>query len=48
MTGAKKKTVWGWIRSGKLRAYRPSGYNYLIKESDLIAFIESGDTTKSG
>lgn len=39
MTNKKLATVWGWIRSGKLKATRPGGKDYVIKHSDFIAFI---------
>lgn len=40
MTGKKLKTVWAWIRSGKLKASRPGGRDYIIKESDFLAFMQ--------
>lgn len=41
MTGKTVKTVWGWCKSGKLKASRPGGRDYLIKESDFNEFMES-------
>lgn len=47
MTGVKKRTVWGWIRSGKLRASRPGGRNYVVKREDLEAFMEADNGQKN-
>lgn len=41
MTGKKLKTVWGWCNSGKLRASRPGGRDYLIAEADFLEFMQS-------
>ena len=41
MTGKKQKTVWNWCNSGKLKASRPGGRDYVIKESDFLEFMES-------
>lgn len=41
MTGKKLKTVWNWCKSGKLKASRPGGRDYVIKESDFLAFMDS-------
>ena len=41
MTNKSIRTVWGWCNSGKLKASRPGGRDYLIKEADLAEFLES-------
>lgn len=41
MTGKKLKTVWGWCNSGKLRASRPGGRDYVISEADFLEFMAS-------
>lgn len=41
MTGYKLRTIWNWCRSGKLKASRPGGRDYLIKAEDFQAFMES-------
>lgn len=46
MTGKKLKTVWGWCNSGKLRASRPGGRDYLIAEADFLEFMQA-DNRKS-
>lgn len=48
MTGKKKKTVWGWISSGKLKASRPGGRDYIIKERDFAAFMETDNRKPKG
>lgn len=35
----KIKTVWNWCKSGKLKASRPGGRVYWIKESDFEEFL---------
>ena len=45
--GVKKRTIYGWIRSGKLRAVRPRGREYLIEPGDFQAFMESDNKKKS-
>jgi excisionase family DNA binding protein len=45
MTGKTVKTVWAWCKTGKLKASRPGGRDYMIKESDFNEFM-SGDTRK--
>lgn len=40
-TGKSLRTVWGWCNSGKLRASRPGGREYVIKESDFLEFMNS-------
>ena len=45
ITGMTKKTVWNWCNTGKLKASRPGGRDYIIKESDFLAFMEI-DTRK--
>ena len=37
--GVSERTVRRWIKSGKLRAYKP-GRDYRIPESALRAFVE--------
>lgn len=40
--GVKIRTVWDWVRSGKLPAFRLSGEKtYRFKEEDLKHFEES-------
>lgn len=46
MTGKKLKTVWGWCNSGKLRASRPGGRDYLISEADFLEFMQSDNRRK--
>ena len=41
MTNMKIGTVWGWIRSERLKAYCPNGKTYLVKREDFEAFIEN-------
>lgn len=41
MTGKSKRAVWNWCRSGKLKASRPGGRDYVIKASDFEAFMAS-------
>ncbi len=40
ITNKKVQTVWHWCRTGKLRAKKPGGRDYVIKESDFRAFWE--------
>lgn len=40
-TGKPVRTVWNWCNSGKLKASRPGGRDYVIKESDFLAFMET-------
>lgn len=47
MTGVKLRTVWKWVNSGKLKASRPGGRDYMIKESDLMEFLESDNRTRA-
>lgn len=47
MTGKKLKTVWGWCNSGKLRASRPGGRDYLIAEADFLEFMQSDNRRKT-
>ena len=47
ITGASKKAVWAWCRSGKLKASRPGGRDYIIKRADFEAFMSS-DNKKGG
>lgn len=42
--GVKKRTVWEWIRTGKLRAVRV-GKLYRVYESDLKAFENGKEVT---
>lgn len=46
MTGVKVRTVWNWCNSGKLKASRPGGREYLIKEADLLEFLERDNRAK--
>lgn len=46
MTGKQLRTVWKWCSSGKLKASRPGGREYLIKESDLKDFLDSDNRNK--
>ena len=46
ITNKKIRTVWNWCRTGKLRASKPGGRDYVIKESDFKAFCE-GDQPSS-
>lgn len=46
ITGRSLRTVWNWCRTGKLKASRPGGKDYVIKKSDFEAFMES-DNSKS-
>lgn len=39
IAGKSKRTVWGWCKSGKLKASRPGGREYIIKESDFLEFM---------
>lgn len=39
MTKKSRRTVWEWCRTGKLKATKPSGKEYLIKESDWNDFV---------
>lgn len=48
MTGKKLKTVWNWCNSGKLRASRPGGRDYLIAEADFLEFMQSDNRRKPG
>lgn len=36
------RTIYAYIRSGQLPAYRPGGKKFLIAASDLNKFIEEG------
>lgn len=37
-----KRTIYAYIRSGQLKAYKPGKKNFLIAESDLNDFIKAG------
>lgn len=39
ITGKSIRAVWNWCKSGKLKAGRPGGREYVIKESDLVEFL---------
>lgn len=41
LTGRNIRTVWGWCKSGKLKACRPGGKTYLIKREDFEAFMSA-------
>lgn len=43
MTKKSRRTVWEWCRTGKLKATKPGGRDYIIKESDWLRFI-NGET----
>ena len=40
IAGVKTKTVWNWVNTGKLKASRPGGRDYLIKRADFEEFLE--------
>ena len=42
--GVSKRTVWEWIRFGKLHAYVIGGRNYRIGESALQEFEQNRNT----
>lgn len=46
MTGVSIATVWSWVRSGRLKASRPGGRDYFIKQEDFEMFIESDNRNK--
>lgn len=46
ITGRSIVTVWSWCRTGKLKASRPGGRDYLIKTEDLEAFLAGDDRKK--
>lgn len=46
LTGKSKRTVWGWCNSGKLKASRPGGREYVIKESDFLEFMNSDNNRR--
>ncbi len=37
-----RRTIYAYIRSGQLKAYKPGNKNFLIAGSDLMAFIKTG------
>lgn len=37
-----KRTIYAYIRSGQLKAVKPGGHVFIIKESDLEEFIKNG------
>lgn len=41
MTGMTIKTVWNWCNSGILKASRPGGRDYRIKDTDFEEFMAS-------
>lgn len=47
MTGVSKKTVWNWCKSGKLKASRPGGRDYVIREDDFLDFMRSDNGKKA-
>jgi transposase len=47
MTGKSIRAVWVWCSSGKLRASRPGGRNYVITETDFKKFMSSGIPQKT-
>lgn len=46
MTGKSKRTIWNWCRLGKLKAGRPGGRDYIIKESDFLEFMTRDNRKK--
>ena len=44
--GIDEQTIRLWIRSKKLRAYKP-GKQYLVKREDLDKFLEESRTDKN-
>lgn len=46
MTNMSKRAVWNWCRTGKLKASCPGGRDYVIKESDFLAFMDSNNRDK--
>ena len=46
MTGKKLRTVWNWCNSGRLKASRPGGRDYVIKKSDFLDFMDSDNRKK--
>lgn len=46
LTGVSKKTVWNWCRTGKLKASRPGGRDYVIKREDFETFMSSDSRRK--
>ena len=42
ITGVQLRTVWEWCRTGKIKATRPTGKQYMIAEKDFKAFIADG------
>lgn len=47
LTGRKVKTVWNWCNTGKLRASRPGGRDYIIAEADFLEFMQSDNRRKN-
>lgn len=47
MTGKSIRTVWFWIKSGKLKASRPGGRDYAIREEDFLAFMGSDNSSRN-
>jgi excisionase family DNA binding protein len=44
LMGAARSTVIGWIRKGRLLAFKlPDGRLWRISKSELLAFIEAGE-----
>lgn len=43
MAKKTERTVRKWIRSGKLKATKPGGKEYIIRESDWLRFV-NGET----
>ena len=46
MLGTSTRTVWSWCSSGKLRASRPGGRDYVITEADFLEFMQSDNRKK--
>src|SRR5918997_964957 len=47
LMGVSERTARRWIKSGKLRAYKP-GRDYRIPESALKAFVEESEVSPKG
>ena len=44
LLGVAQRTVVKWCKSGKLKAYRPGGRNFIVKAEDLDEFLERTGT----
>jgi len=43
LAGTSTETIRRWIWEGRLRAYKP-GMHQLVRESELLAFVEASET----